>query len=539
MPPPANRPGRVDPLVGSVIAGRYRIEARIASGGMGTVYRAEQLGLERKVALKLLHAAALEGTEDSQSQDDFEVLEKRFSREAAILARLAHPNIVTIFDYGSVEPGEDDRGRARFYMAMELLGGETLQERLSSRKKLTLDECISLGRQIARGLREAHAQGIVHRDLKPANIMIVRDRDGDEVVKLLDFGIGKVLATDDPSQMSTTDPRAELTQEGRFVGSPMYMAPEQIAHGHVDLRADIYSFGTVLYRSLAGVHPFHKDNTALVMLAHLHEKPVPLREKVPEAPARLAELVDRCMAKDPNARPAGMEDILRTLQDMSPVSSGGRTAAIAPLPAYQEGPTIATGQFSSEAHVTPHTTSRPQTITGTQTLPMMIGEPKKRTPLIVIGAALAIGVFTLVFFLARKDSPAGATQPSTTATAEPPFKLVLDSTPAGAEVREGDRLHGTTPLTLTIEPASVADTPRTFVLSLAGHQPYTRVQGPSKESVHIVAALVAAAPEAPSSPTVPGATPTPPTAPTTKPTLKTATPKASATAPPLDIIPKR
>src|SRR5205085_10074353 len=122
------------------------------------------------------------------------------------------------------------------------------------------------------------AQGIVHRDLKPANIMIVRDRDGDEVVKLLDFGIGKVLA----GEVKTDDPRADLTQEGRFVGSPMYMAPEQIAHGHVELRADIYSFGTVLYRALAGVHPFQKENTALVMLAHLHEKPMPLGEPVPE-----------------------------------------------------------------------------------------------------------------------------------------------------------------------------------------------------------------------------------------------------------------
>jgi eukaryotic-like serine/threonine-protein kinase len=530
MPPPAQRPGRPDPLIGSVVAGRYRIEARIASGGMGTVYRAEQLGLERKVALKLLHAAALEGTEDSQSESDFHVLEKRFSREAAILAKLAHPNIVTIFDYGSVDEKADDVSRPKFYMAMELLGGETLQDRIAKSKKIPFDELLPLARQIARGLREAHLQGIVHRDLKPANIMIVRDRDGDELVKLLDFGIGKVLEVE--GAMATTDPRAELTQEGRFVGSPMYMAPEQIAHGHVDLRADVYSFGTVLYRALAGVHPFHKDNTALVMLAHLHEKAMPLHERVPDAPQWFTDLVDRCMCKQPAERPASMDEVLRVFGEHAPgviPTSSMRAVAIEPLPPLESAPTIATGRVSDPL-ITPHTTSRPAMITGTQTSPIPVSARPSRAPWIVGAVLLAASVFTAVFLLARdKPQPIVAT-PQPTATGEASFTLMIESVPTAAEVREGDHLLGKTPLQLSM---SQLTAPRTFVISAEGYSAYTLVQGPSQQAVRVVAPLVAA----------PAATPTPtpsPTAPTVKPLIKPVPIKPSATTPPpLDIIPKR
>jgi serine/threonine protein kinase len=520
--PPATRPGKVDPLVGSVVAGRYRIEAAIASGGMGTVYRAEQLGLERKVALKLLNASALEGTEDSQTDDDFAVLEKRFSREAAILARLSHPNVVTIFDYGAVEEPSD--ARPRFYMAMELLGGETLHDRIAKRRKLPIDECVHLARQIARGLREAHAHGIVHRDLKPANIMIVRDRDGEEVVKLLDFGIGKVIEVDGNADVST-DPRAELTQEGRFVGSPMYMAPEQIAHGHVDLRADIYSFGTVLYRCIAGVHPFQKGNTALVMLAHLHEKPTPLKEKAPEAPSWLTELVDRCMAKAPGDRPATMEDVMRILHDQAPVSSGVRIATIEPLPQIEEPPTIAAG---NESMLTPHTTSRPAMITGTQ--PSAVTPKKSRAPIVLAGLVVAFVVFSAVFFLAReKPKPVVATQPSSKAAEAASFKLVLESKPPGAEVREGDHVLGKTPFSLWMAPTTQK---RTFTIALEGYQEATHEQGPSDENVHIVVPLQA-------NPVAPPPTPSVTALPVKTTVVKTAAPKPSATPPPLDIIPKR
>jgi serine/threonine protein kinase len=525
------RPARPDPLVGAVIAGRYRIEARLASGGMGTVYRAEQLGLDRKVALKLLHAAALEGTQDSQTDDDSAVLEKRFSREAAILARLAHPNVVTIFDYGSVDEvacgsggDERDRTRPRFYMAMELIGGETLQERLTKRKQLPIEETLNIGRQIARGLREAHALGVVHRDLKPANIMIVRDRDGEELVKLLDFGIGKVLDKDAP--ISSSDPRAELTQEGRFVGSPMYMAPEQIAHGRVDLRTDIYAIGTVLYRCLAGAHPFHKDNTALVMLAHLHEKPIPLADRVPEAPRWLTDLVDRCMEKEPDLRPQSMDEVLKTLTDMAPLSSGSRISLprnpVPPLPPSEAGPTIASGG----PELSTLTNARPVTVSGARSQ----RSAGKRTPwmFIAIGLAFAIGVVVVILTRVPKTEEKTAAPPPPSAPLIRTFTLTVESTPSGAEVSEGDQMLGRTPLQLSIESDVVKSKPRTFVLRRSGYEPYTVVQGPSAENVRVMAPLVADPTPAPTASVIgkPPHKPPPP-------------PKASVTAPPPDINLKR
>lgn len=422
--------GRPDPLIGTVVAGRFRIEARIASGGMGTVYRAEQLGLDRKVAIKLLHADALEGTEDSQADDDLAVLEKRFSREAAILAKLSHPNVVTVFDYGRIDE-PDAYARPKFYMVMELLGGETLQDRLQKRRSLTVEETLHLGRQIARGLREAHALGVVHRDLKPANVMIVRDRDGEEIAKLLDFGIGKVV--DRETLQSTADPDAELTQEGRFVGSPMYMSPEQIAHGHVDTRTDVYTLGVVLYRCLAGVHPFHRHNTTLVMLAHLHDKPVPLREQVPEVPAWLGDLVDRCMQKDPAQRPATMDEVYRALAEHSPSSSSrARPASLGPLPPSEEGPTIASGTHSYPLR-TPPTTTSPAALAaaGSDSFDRMASTgstldsaaPRRRAmwPVFLVAGVLAVGV--VVVLLTRTtttEPPAGAASTAAAPSAQTP-----------------------------------------------------------------------------------------------------------------------
>jgi len=517
---------RPDPLVGAVIAGRYRIEARIASGGMGTVYRAEQLGLDRKVAVKLLHAGALEGTLDSQTDDDVAVLEKRFSREAAILARLAHPNVVTIFDYGSVEDAgaAHDPTRPRFYMAMELLGGETLQDRLTKRKQLPLEETLNLVRQIARGLREAHALGIVHRDLKPANVMIVRDRDGEEVVKLLDFGIGKVINQDAP--ISSDDPRAELTQEGRFVGSPMYMAPEQIAHGRVDLRTDIYAIGTVLYRCLAGAHPFHKDNTALVMLAHLHEKPVSLADRVPELPRWLTDLVDRCMEKEPNLRPQSMDEVLKTLTEMAPLSSGSRISLpynpIPPLPPTEEPKTVAIG---GPELLTPHTNARPVTLTGAQPA------APKRPPWLVVAivAVFALGA-ALVVVTRRPTTERQVAPPPPAASTARTYTLSIESTPSGAEVSEDERLVGHTPLELPIDNEAAKTKPRTFVLRAPGHQPHTVVRGPSEQSVRLSIVLLA------EPTTTTSATHTAKTPPSKPPPAKT---MATAPPPPSDINLKR
>ena len=210
---------------------------------MGRIYRAEQMALGQSVALKVLHAAGGGG--------DVAVFNRRFLREGAILAQLQHPNIVTVFDYGAIEGQEVER----YFIAMEFLSGDTLAQRISARSSLARKETIRIARQIARGLTEAHANGAVHRDLKPSNVMLLVDRDGEDRVKLVDFGIVKIVGEDSQEGES-------LTREGTFIGSPKYMAPEQCVPGRaVDVRTDIYAFGVILYECITGTVPFQGGTT--------------------------------------------------------------------------------------------------------------------------------------------------------------------------------------------------------------------------------------------------------------------------------------
>lgn len=556
-------------MLGTVIAGKYRIVERIAAGGMGTVYKAEQQGLGRAVALKLLHPGSMEGVEDSTaSRDDFAVLEKRFSREAAILAKLQHPNIVTVYDYGAVDEQADERaaadGRtsitdarpmARFYMVMELLGGQTLQQRLAERKVLAWDEAVRIFRQIARGLREAHAVGVVHRDLKPANVMLVRDRDGDEQVKLLDFGIGKIV--DEPGSLPAPSPvtgetpasgEDELTRDGRFVGSPQYMSPEQVTGEGIDTRSDVYSFGVMLYRCLAGKNPFHRHSVTMIMLAHLNDVPAPLGVAAPEReiPAWLEDLVLRCLAKQKEARPQSMDEIVRALSDASvgmPISGRGSLVASRPLPESIAEPTLSEAAARSQMP-TPHTAEPVLSRTYEPATPPPA--PPRRTGLWVALVALAVGVAGLTAFLARKSTDGPAAASSSAVKPEAHFALVIESVPGGARVLENGKPIGVTPLQLDVDPAPLAKTPRTFVIVADGHQPYTLVQGPSTQAVRIVAALVPSAADAappPTTTTVASATTAPvPTAPKGPEIPKTAPPAKSASVappPPVDIILKR
>jgi len=206
-----------DPLVGRLAADRYRILEPIAKGGMGRIYKAEQVGLGRMVALKVL---------DDRSADP-EGFRRRFTLEASTSAKLSHPNIVVVHDYGSFEI----EGARRYFMAMELIDGPTLGALLKQEGgRLSLGRAAFIAKEIARALRDAHRQGVVHRDLKPSNVMLVARQDG-EHVKVLDFGIAKVMQVDDEQE-------GQPTQEGVLVGPPRYMSPEQPMGGVVDPRPD-------------------------------------------------------------------------------------------------------------------------------------------------------------------------------------------------------------------------------------------------------------------------------------------------------------
>jgi serine/threonine-protein kinase len=251
-----------------LLAGRYRLERRIASGGMAQVWEAADEVLRRKVAVKLLHPHL--------AADESFVT--RFRQEAVAAARLTHPGIVSIYDTCS-----DDGVEA---IVMELVPGRTLRDRLDDETPVDPWQAAGLAAQVAEALDAAHRAGLVHRDVKPANVLLA----GDGRVKVTDFGIAKAVAD------------ADLTQPGLMVGTAKYLAPEQVRGEPVDPRTDIYSLGVVLYEMLCGRPPFAADTDAATALARLHRDPLRPRQVRPSVPKALEEIVCRAMARQPDER---------------------------------------------------------------------------------------------------------------------------------------------------------------------------------------------------------------------------------------------
>ncbi len=256
------------PLAGRVLAGRYRLESLLASGGMAQVWQGTDDVLRRQVAVKLLHPhLAADAT-----------FVERFRQEAVAAARLAHPGIVAIYDTCSEDGVEA--------IVMELVGGRTLRERLDDGTPIDAWQAAGLAAQVAEALDAAHRAGLVHRDIKPANVLL----SGDGRVKVADFGIAKAVAD------------ADLTQPGLMVGTAKYLAPEQVRGDAVDPRTDLYSLGVVLYEMLCGRPPFVADTDAATALARLQRDPRRPRQVRAGVPKALEEIVCRAMARDPDER---------------------------------------------------------------------------------------------------------------------------------------------------------------------------------------------------------------------------------------------
>jgi serine/threonine-protein kinase len=276
-------------LPASVVAGRYRVERLIARGGMGAVYLARQLDLHRPVALKILSP--------SPDADDRAAFEVRFRLEAETLAALNHPNIVTLYDYGQTDDG-------RCYLALEYIDGPRFTDLLRE-GPLPAERIVPLVLQVLRALRYAHRRGVVHRDLKPSNLLIRTDDDGEEQVKVVDFGLVKVLEDDQ-----------SLTRAGLVLGSPHCMAPEQVRGDDVDHRTDLYALGVLLFRALTGVWPFHGDSGTATMIAHL-QQPVPRMASLAPAiavPPAVERVVLACLSKDPSGRPESALALMEALK---------------------------------------------------------------------------------------------------------------------------------------------------------------------------------------------------------------------------------
>jgi serine/threonine-protein kinase len=263
-----------------VIGGRYELKHVVGSGGMSTVYCAFDTLLERNVALKILHA---------QYGEDEEYVE-RFRREARAVAQLSHPNIVTVIDRG-----EED---GRQFIVFELVEGDNLKELVERGGPLPVRRVLDLGLEVGRALAFAHAQGLVHRDVKPQNVLL----NGDGRAKVTDFGIVRSLDA------------VGHTETGTVLGTSHYIAPEQARGEKVDAQTDVYSFGVVLYELLTGRVPYPGDNFLSVAMKHVND-PIPsVLEPRPDTPLRLANLIDRLLAKQPVDRPASMDDVVSELE---------------------------------------------------------------------------------------------------------------------------------------------------------------------------------------------------------------------------------
>ncbi|QUX21018.1 MULTISPECIES: serine/threonine-protein kinase [Nocardiopsis] len=273
-----------------VLGGRYRLLSLLGRGGMGEVWRGVDELLDRPVAVKLVRAER--GGSDEAAA--------RFRREARVTARLAgHPNIVILHDFGRESDGS-------VYTVMELVAGRPLADVLRESSPLPVERAADLMSQAASGLGAAHAAGIVHRDVKPGNLMVIGERTGlyGGTLKVLDFGIAGLTASEQSRR---------LTQTGRVLGTPLYMAPEQVRGERVGQAGDLYSLGAILYQMLTGEPPFPGDDPLTVLRGHLRKTPRPVASLRPGLPGPLAELVDALLAKRAEERPASAEEVRERL----------------------------------------------------------------------------------------------------------------------------------------------------------------------------------------------------------------------------------
>lgn len=302
-----------DPLIGSVVDGRYEVEDVLGEGGMGTVYRARHRALGRRFAMKALRR---ELSQDGE-------LAARFIQEAKAAAAVSHPNVVQITDFGRLESGQP-------YFVMELLAGKALSRIIREDGALPPLRAAKVARQVAEALAAAHEAGIIHRDLKPDNVHVAEGAGEHELMKVLDFGLAKIAGA------------SRLTRQGMVFGTPHYMSPEQAAGEPIDHRVDIYALGVVLYEMLTGRLPFEADSFMGVLTKHIYMNPVP-PSHVLGARAELEPLESitlRCLQKKPSNRYASMAELIADLD---------RTMAAAASPPPSAPPAEPAGALSGAA----------------------------------------------------------------------------------------------------------------------------------------------------------------------------------------------
>jgi serine/threonine protein kinase len=393
-----------DDLIGRVLDERYEIRAPLGKGGMGTVYRGWQLSVDREVAIKVIHPKL--------SNDRSAV--KRFLREARLASRLSQPNIVNVYDFGQ-------SGNV-LYLVMELLRGHTLASELGQGRRINPKRTIVVASQLCDALEAAHAQGIVHRDLKPSNIVILDDPPGRDLIKVLDFGLAKSLIQDSGSVVTNTD---------ALLGTPLYMAPEQIEGKVSDQRADLYSLGCMLYEMLTGRPPFVENAVSAVLARHMHDTHAALP---PHVPTRLRTLIDKLLAKSPEERLQTAGEVRHILEDVRDSAPAVRETPLAisipdtPDTIPDISPALA------ETHAAPNTPTPVGMVIPAAALPISTstvsitpaGAGPRRYAIVAFFAIIPIGVLAFVMFRAMKPTTYRAGSPAGSAVTDPQGVLRQD-----------------------------------------------------------------------------------------------------------------
>ncbi len=423
-----------DRYIGQVIADKYEIHSLIAKGGMGRVYEASQLPLGRRVAVKILEPSHV----SMAVNDDYK---RRFLREAATYARLEHPNTVTMFDYGQLDDADNT-----LFIVMERVRGQTLRA-IVRRGPVDIARALRIVYCIAMSLREAHALGVIHRDLKPSNVMVDLRRQGRDVVKVLDFGLAKIVDVETTGSMSIAEEQQPAFSDGQtlsklgvLIGSPGYMSPEQIEGGEVDCRVDFYCLGVILFEMLMGKPPFKGNNSFATMVAHVNARVPSFYVMNPEIiiPSDVESVVRRCLEKSPEDRFQSADELMRAIRDVIPPGGLGEdlgfTTAEVPMPSVPDKPRAES--------------SRSGILAG----------------LAVVGVVIAL-VLAVQLWPQRQETT--TPEPVVVEVPAPTLpQLNITTEPSGAEVWEGNRNHGVTPLALDLEKG----VDRQFELRLEGHE---------------------------------------------------------------------
>jgi len=430
--------------IGSIVARSYRLERVLGEGGMGTVYEATHTRVPRKFAVKVLKP------ECAADRDLFE----RFRREAEIASSIGHEHIAEALDFDILEDGAP-------YIILEFLEGEHLGTRIGRRQRLSVDETAQIIEDTASALQAAHERGIVHRDLKPQNLFLIRRGKRDDFVKVLDFGISKVLHDASLS-----------TREGSYLGTPNYMAPEQLAaeHGPIDARTDIWALATIAYECLTGRLAFSGPTVSGTFFQVVHGQPLPLRTISPGVSETVEKVIMRGLAKSPNERYASAKDFADALLVAvgRPPSVGRMPTAsfgLTPLPQRPADiglePTLASGL--------PAIPPRPDTL---QSSSRAIEIPRpRRAPLVAVALVVAVAAGGLVLLRARTSptspppttaAPTETTTASVVAPASSPTMSAAPSAPAeAASAAPSVSTSTTTAKPLVAKPAKSAPAPTT------------------------------------------------------------------------------